>query len=70
MADVMDTYPTRSRESELDALIDAMIAKVMAGEATDKDRIEYQELLAARTRRMRPPGLHPRWPASLRRTYA
>ena len=70
MADVMDTYPTRSRESEIDAKIDVLIAKVMAGDATEGDLIDYQELLAARTRRMRPPALHPRWPSSLRRTYA
>lgn len=70
MADVMDTYPTRSRESEIDALIDDLIAKIMAGDSTPKDMIEYQELLAARTRRMRPPASHSRWPSSLRRTYA
>lgn len=70
MVDVMETYSTRSRESEIDALIDALIAKVMAGDATSKDLIEYQELLAARTRRMRPPAIHPRWPSSLRRNYA
>lgn len=70
MADVMETYSTRSRESEIDALIATFIAKVMAGEATKKDLIDYQELVAARTRRMRPPAIHPRWPSSLRRNYA
>lgn len=70
MADVMETYSTRSRESEIDALIEAFIAKVMADQATAKDLIEYQELVAARARRMRPPAIRPRWPSSLRRTYA
>lgn len=70
MADVKETYSTHSRESEIDGLIDDIIAKVMAGKATERDLIDYQELVAARTRRMRPPSIRPRWPSSLRRHYA
>jgi hypothetical protein len=43
-----------SRESEIDRKLDQLSAKIVRREATDKDKIAYQELLAARMRLMRP----------------
>jgi hypothetical protein len=50
-----NSYTSSSRESEIDAKLDALIAKIMNKTATAKELIEYQELLATRVRLMRPP---------------
>jgi len=49
-------FSASSKESEIDALLDALIAKIMTGRASDRDMAEYQELLASRTRLMKPKG--------------
>ena len=54
MADMNDLHSATSRESEIDALLDTLIAKIMAGTANDRDRNEFEELVASRTRLMRP----------------
>lgn len=54
MADMNELRSATSRESEIDALIDELIAKIMAGTANERDRNEFEELVASRTRLMRP----------------
>ena len=60
----MKPYSASSKESEIDALLDELIAKIMDGSASAKDLCEYQEQLASRTRLMRP---HPYRSTSARR---
>ena len=55
MTDEMNRFfSASSKESEIDALLDALIAKIMTGRASARDLAEYQELLASRTRLMKP----------------
>ena len=49
-------FSASSKESEIDALLDELIAKIMTGRANARDLAEYQELLASRTRLMKPNG--------------
>jgi hypothetical protein len=43
-----------SRESEIDLKLDELSGRIVRREASDADRVAYQELLAARMRLMRP----------------
>lgn len=70
MADMNDLYSASSRESEIDALIDQLIAKIMAGTADRHELIEYEELVASRTRLMRPKPSRFSAAHTLRRKYA
>ncbi len=42
-----------SRESEIDTLVDDLIAKILSGSANERDRIEFDELVSSRARLMR-----------------
>lgn len=68
MTEMNDIYFASSRESEIDARLEALIAKIMAGTADDRERIDYQELLASRVRMSRPRRFS--IPLGLRRKYA
>jgi hypothetical protein len=52
MADVTEFHS--SRESEIDLKLDELSGKIVRREASDADKVAYQELLAARMRLMRP----------------
>lgn len=54
MATMDNFYSTSSKESEIDARLDALIAKISTGRATGREKAEFEELLASRTRLMRP----------------
>ena len=70
MTDMAELERTSSKESELDRLLEELIAKIVARVATAEDMAHYQELLASRTRMMRPPSLRSRSGEHLRRRYA
>ena len=53
MSAMNELYSAASRESEIDALVDQLIAKILSGDASQRDLIEYDELVASRTRLMR-----------------
>lgn len=53
MPNMNELYSASSRESEIDALVDELIAKIMSGAADPRDRIEFEELVASRARLMR-----------------
>ena len=53
MTAVNEAYSASTRESEIDQLLDDLIAKILTGSVNDRERIEYDELVASRTRMMR-----------------
>ena len=67
MADVIELQS--SRESEIDRQLDELSAKIVRREADRGDLVKYQELLAARTRLMRP-KFRIKIPGAARRRYA
>jgi hypothetical protein len=61
-----ELYSAASKESEIDTLLDLLIAKIMSGAANHQERVEFDELVASRTRLMRPRPMRSDQP--LRRT--
>lgn len=70
MPDMTETQRTQSPESEMDRLLDELMAKIVAQKASNDDLSRYQEILASRTRLMRPPTISLRGLNEMRRKYA
>lgn len=58
MANDMNFTFVHSRESEIDKVLEDLIGKLIAGELTPKEEAEFEELLAQRSRLMRPMGMY------------
>ena len=54
MIDMVKPEPVHSREFEIDLSVEALIGKLMAGSLTREEEVRYQQLLAQRSRMMRP----------------